>query len=170
MGGKRKRTKPTRKRLPKEKRQNLRLWAEGARESVLIPHIESYADALERGWRAEHDYLQSVCNEFHARIDWRLEDHEEPVLPLPEYDPLATIPTADLSVEEESAQRSRMLLLNARIRCWFKYRVRWLRKGFQSKLDPLTDPWAILVSQLAGLKAPQKARQGYQQFMREKEP
>jgi hypothetical protein len=113
MGEKRKRTRRPRARVPKENRQNLRLWAEGVRESVLIPHIEAYADALERGWRAERDFLQSVCNEFHARIDWRLGDHEEPAMPLPNYDPLVTIPAEDMSVEEESSQRKRMLLLNA---------------------------------------------------------
>ncbi|KAJ7028759.1 hypothetical protein C8F04DRAFT_1265718 [Mycena alexandri] len=159
--------KKTGKRISKENRKNLRLWAEGAREDVLRPHIEAYADALERGWRAERDYLQQVCNEFHARIPWRLADHEEPALPLAAYDPLVAIPAEDLTEEEEAEERARVQLLNARIHRWFKYRVRRLRKGFHSKLDPLNDPWSVLLSQLSGLKNPPKARQAYQQFMKE---
>jgi hypothetical protein len=34
-------------------------------------------------------------------------------------------------------------------------------------LDPRKDPFALLLSQLSGLSAPPKARQAYQQFMRE---
>ncbi|KAJ7684876.1 hypothetical protein DFH06DRAFT_1313254 [Mycena polygramma] len=166
MAEKRKRRKP-RKRVPKEDRKNMRLWAEGARESVLKPHIEGYADALERGWRAERDYLQSVCNEFHARIDWRLADHEEPELPLAEYDPFKTVEADEVDPEVEKAQRTRMLEVNARIQRWLKYRVRRLQKKLQSKLDPLKDPWAILVALLSGVKRPPKVRQAYQQFMHE---
>ncbi|KAJ7670630.1 hypothetical protein DFH06DRAFT_1124945 [Mycena polygramma] len=165
--GKRKRERKARKRVPKEDRKNLRLWAEGARESVLTPHIQGYADALERGWRAERDYLLEVCREFHTKIDWRLQDHEEPELPLRDYNPLDTVHAEDVDLEEEKAHRERVLLLNKRIRRWFKYRVRRLRKGFQSKIDPLKDPWSLLVAQLAGIKAPPKARQAYQQFMHE---
>ncbi|KAJ6504323.1 hypothetical protein C8R47DRAFT_1210391 [Mycena vitilis] len=83
------RSKKARRRVAKEKQKNLRLWAEGARDSVLRPHIEAYTDALDRNWRDEREYCQNVCNEFHARISWRLEDYEEPDLPLPEYDPRA---------------------------------------------------------------------------------
>ncbi|KAJ6489345.1 hypothetical protein C8R47DRAFT_1215692 [Mycena vitilis] len=162
-----KRRRKQRKRVPKEARKNMRLWAEGARETVLRPHIEGYADALERGWRAERDYLQGVCNEFHARIDWRLADHEEPVLPLKDFNPLETVVGEDVDPEVERAQRTRMVTLNKRIQRWLKYRVRRLRKGFQSKLDPLKDPWAILVAHLSGVKSPPKARQAYQQFMHE---
>ncbi|KAJ7633593.1 hypothetical protein DFH06DRAFT_1004174 [Mycena polygramma] len=167
MAEKRKRTRKARKRVAKEDRKNMRLWAEGARETVLRPHIEGYADALERGWRAERDYLQEVCNEFHGRIDWRLADHEEPELPLKDFNPLETVQAEDLDPEVEKAQRSRMSAVNSRIQRWLKYRVRRLRKGFQSKLDPLKDPWAILVAQLSGVKTPPKARQAYQQFMHE---
>ncbi|KAJ6450342.1 hypothetical protein C8R47DRAFT_1230303 [Mycena vitilis] len=167
MAEKRKRQGKARKRVPKQNRKNLRLWAEGARETVLTPHIEGYADALERGWRAERDYLQAVCNEFHAKIDWRLADHEEPELPLKEYNPFETVEAEVLEPEVETAQRTRMLELNARIQRWFKYRVRRLQKNLQSKLDPLKNPWAILVAQLSGVTSPPKARQAYQQFMHE---
>ncbi|KAJ7618253.1 hypothetical protein DFH06DRAFT_1012065 [Mycena polygramma] len=156
-----------RKRIPKENRQNLKMWAEGARESVLRPHIEPYTDALNRKWRDEREYLQSVCNEFHARISWRLKDHEEPELPLPEYDPRAPAPVEDLDEDELQEKRARVQVLNKRIQRWLKYRARRLNKTLRTKLDPRNDPWAILLAKLSGLHSPPKARQAFQQFMHE---
>jgi hypothetical protein len=104
--------KKGRKRVAKEECRNLRLWAVGARESVLAPHIPAYTDSLDRNWRDERDYLQTVCNEFHARISWRLQDHDEPDLPLPQYDPRAPAPVEDLDEEETQAKRARVELLN----------------------------------------------------------
>ncbi|KAJ7430883.1 hypothetical protein B0H11DRAFT_2262784 [Mycena galericulata] len=160
-------SKKPRKKILKENRRNLRLWAEGARETVLIPHIEPYADALDRGWRAERDYLKRICNEFHACISWKLEDHEEPELPLPEFDPNEMLVEDEMDDEEETAQGERILKLNKRIRRWFKYRVRRLRKQVGTRLDPRRNPWAILLAQLSGHHKPPKARQAYQQFMHE---
>ncbi|KAJ7026093.1 hypothetical protein C8F04DRAFT_1268565 [Mycena alexandri] len=160
-------SKKVRKKIAKKNRKNLRLWAEGARESILKPHLEPYADALDRNWRSERDYLQSVCNEFHARISWRLEDHEEPELPLPEYDPKKVVVEEELDDAEEAQKSARIVLLDKRIRRWLKYRVRRLRKQLHSRLDAHTDPWSVLVGKLAGLTAPPKARQAYQQFMHE---
>jgi hypothetical protein len=105
--------KRTWKRIAKKDRQNLKMWAEGARESILKPHIPGYTDALERGWRAERDYIQDVCNEFHARISWRLTDKEEPELPLPEYDPFAMAETEELDDEELQMKRLRVQTMNA---------------------------------------------------------
>ncbi|KAJ6458986.1 hypothetical protein C8R45DRAFT_1031174 [Mycena sanguinolenta] len=157
-----------RKRVPKESRQNLRLWAEGIRETnILAPHIEAYSDALERGWCAERECLQKICNEFHAKIDWRLPDHEEPQLPLPDYDPLVEEIEEELS-EEEVAKRAHIAVLNARIRHWLKYRVRQLRKLLRTHLNPSHDPWALLLAKLCGVNPPPKARQAYHQFMHEK--
>ncbi|KAJ7707992.1 hypothetical protein B0H16DRAFT_1481453 [Mycena metata] len=99
-----------RKRVAKKDHKNLRLWAEGKREKVLVPHIEEYTNALERGWRDERDCLQKICNEFHAKIDWRLQDHEEPDV-LPDYDPLAPVPAEDLGEAEKNNKRKRIELL-----------------------------------------------------------
>lgn len=95
------------KRKAKEERKNNKMWAEGAREDLMAPHVPAYADALARGWRAERDYLQKVCNEYHARISWRLKDSEEPELPLPPYNPLAPPEIETLSEEERAARHSR---------------------------------------------------------------
>ncbi|KAJ7178663.1 hypothetical protein C8R43DRAFT_1118035 [Mycena crocata] len=155
------------KRKAKEDRRSNKLWAEGARESVLRPHIERYADALERGWTAERDYLQKVCNEYHVRISWRLADHEEPELPLPTYDPLARAVAEELTKEERVERHARWEVLNERIRRWLKYCARSLRRGLTAKIDPRENPFAVLLAKLSGLTVPPKARQAFQQYMRE---
>ncbi|KAJ6624296.1 hypothetical protein B0H10DRAFT_2212724 [Mycena sp. CBHHK59/15] len=127
----------TYKRTAKQDRRNLKLWAEGAREELLKPHIPAYTDALERGWRAERDYLLVVCQEYHAQIPWRLADHEEPEMPLPEYDPFAK-PVVEGPEVAEAPQDG-----------------------------PGADPWAILLAKLAGINSPPKARQAFQQYMHE---
>ncbi|KAK7027691.1 hypothetical protein R3P38DRAFT_3190755 [Favolaschia claudopus] len=153
-------------RKEKKDRRNLKLWAEGAREDILRPHLPAYADALERGWRAERDYVREVCNEFHARISWRLADDEEPELPLPEYDALAPREIEELSEDEVEAKRTRIEEMNARINRWLKYRARKMRRP-SMRGDSMKDPWALYLAKLSGVNAPPKARQAFQQFMRE---
>ncbi|KAJ6568310.1 hypothetical protein DFH09DRAFT_1313762 [Mycena vulgaris] len=133
----------------------------------MCPHIEAYADALERGWRAEHDYFAKVCNEFHTQISWQLADHKEPELPLPNYDSLAP-QTVEIMEEEERAERhDHIEALNVRIRRWLKYHVRSLRRKIISKADTHDNSFAVLLAKLSGLVSPLKARQAYQQWMRE---
>ncbi|KAJ7038475.1 hypothetical protein C8F04DRAFT_1256076 [Mycena alexandri] len=157
------------KRKAKEARKKNKMWAEGARESIMRPHLEAYADALARGRRAEHDYLQKVCNEFHVRISWRLADHEEPELPLPPYDAFAP-PVPEAVTDEEHVQRlQRQEELNTasvtESSGGSSTRARSLR-GPSISVSKLRDnPYAILLGKLTGLSSPPKARQGYQQFM-----
>ncbi|KAJ7027835.1 hypothetical protein C8F04DRAFT_1266622 [Mycena alexandri] len=153
------------KRVAKKDRRNLKLWAEGAREEILKPHIPAYTDALQRGWRAERDYLTIVCNEFHACIPWRLEDHEEPELLLPEYDQFAQVVEEELDEEELACKRLKIETMNARIGRWLKYRVCRLTRPL--KMDSARDPWAIYLAKLAGINSPPKAHQAFQQFMHE---
>lgn len=56
--------------------------------------------------------MQKVCNEFHARISWRLLDHEEPELPLQEYNPRAPPISEPLTEEETQQKRERINDLN----------------------------------------------------------
>ncbi|KAJ7138679.1 hypothetical protein C8R43DRAFT_1131860 [Mycena crocata] len=172
--------KRTWKRIAKKDRRNLKLWAEGAREEILKPHIAAYTDALERGWRAERDYLQLVCNEYHARVPWRMEDWEEPDLST-EYDPCAVPTREDLPPEDLVKKRVRIDTMNAtlyyfsssslvapppqRIARWLKYRAHRLKRPI--KMDRTRDPWAILLAKLAGINSPPKARQAFQQYMHE---
>ncbi|KAJ6455657.1 hypothetical protein C8R47DRAFT_1082673, partial [Mycena vitilis] len=160
--GKRKRVS---KRMAKKDRRNLRLWAEGVRETILKPHIAGYTDALERGWRAERDYVKDVCNEFHARISWRLADDEEPDTPVPNYDKFAMPVVEEMDEEETTRKRLRIEQMNARIGRWLKYRARRLQRP--TRMDRTRDPWAILLAKLAGINSPPKARQAFQQYMHE---
>ncbi|KAJ7881950.1 hypothetical protein B0H13DRAFT_2344883 [Mycena leptocephala] len=158
--------KRARPRIPKESRKNLRLWAEGARETILAPHLDDYAKALDQGWQHERKYLKKVCREFHARVNWRVQDHEEPELG--EWDPSAPVVAETLTDEEEKARGRRVKELNKRIRRWFTYRIRKLYKHrISSGLDPSKNPFAVLLAKLSGVTAPPKARQAYQQFMHE---
>jgi hypothetical protein len=102
--------KRDRKRVPKEAWKNLRLWAEGSRETILAPHIDGYSLALTQGWRQERKYLRMVCKEFHARVNWRILDHEEPELE--KWDPEAIISQEILSEDEARQKRERVQELN----------------------------------------------------------
>jgi hypothetical protein len=102
--------KRNRARIPKEERKNLRLWAEGNREVVLNPYLADYAAAMDRGTAAERKLWKKICREYHARISWRLHDHEEPVL-LP-WDPEAPIAAENLPADEEACRLARIEELN----------------------------------------------------------
>ncbi|KAJ7813579.1 hypothetical protein B0H13DRAFT_2382340 [Mycena leptocephala] len=130
--------------VAKEDRKSLKAWAKGAREKILEPHIAGYTNALERDWRAERDYLQDVCNEYHALIPWHLDDYEEPEEPLPVWDKFAPVVAEELDEDETVRKRKR------RIARWLKYRARRLRRSVH--MDPRKDPFAILVSKLARYK------------------
>ncbi|KAJ7932989.1 hypothetical protein B0H13DRAFT_2307260 [Mycena leptocephala] len=121
---------------------------------------------MDQGWQHERKFLRKVCREFHARVNWRVQDHEEPELG--EWDASAPLVTETLTDEEEQARGRRVKELNKRIWRWFTYRIRKLYKHrISSGLDPSKNPFAVLLAKLSGVNAPPKARQAYQQFMRE---
>ncbi|KAK7008539.1 hypothetical protein R3P38DRAFT_2791506 [Favolaschia claudopus] len=131
--------KRKRVRKPKEERRNLRLWAEGVRESILAPHLDAYQVAMDQGRRQERKFLKKPAEE------------------------------EQLSEEEEKARAERLNELNPRIRRWFTYRLRKQRKRLRTSKDedPRKDPYAVLLANLSGVTSPPKALQAYQQFMRE---
>lgn len=96
------------KRMAKQDRKNLNYWAEGARERVLEVHLPDYAAADALGWRQERAYMLKVMKHYHTMIDWRLELHEDPPMPLPRYDPEAPEVKEVLS-EEEEARRGKIV-------------------------------------------------------------
>ncbi|KAJ7766368.1 hypothetical protein DFH07DRAFT_955419 [Mycena maculata] len=162
MGKLGKRKRPS-VRSPKSQRGNLKFWVEGAREEILMPYMEEYNNAMREGWRQERLVLQRICNEFHARVDWKLEDDEEPELKA--FDVTQAAQKETLPEDEEKAKHQRIKVLNARIRRWYKYCIRKLRKHRATDvLDPKKDPYAVLVAKLSRMTAPPKARQAYQQF------
>ncbi|KAJ7586188.1 hypothetical protein C8J56DRAFT_1052558 [Mycena floridula] len=111
------------------------------------------ANAMAQGWQAQDQVLRACTNEYHAKVSWRLQDHEEPSLPLPAYDPKNLPAEEDLSDADLVLKWERVTLLNQRV---------W------SRARRTTDPFALLLAKLSGLVKPPKARQGYQQFMHEK--
>ena len=56
--------------------------------------------------------MQLICNEYHTRIPWHLEDWEEPSLLLPPYDPKAPPVKEDLSPEKEVLKANHINILN----------------------------------------------------------
>ncbi|KIM81006.1 hypothetical protein PILCRDRAFT_9052 [Piloderma croceum F 1598] len=156
------------KRMNKKAHQNQKLWAEGCRETILAPHIEPYADALARSAVCEHDYLCRVLNEYHQLIPWNLPDDEEPLLPLPAYDPRPMAPEEFLT-DEEALRKSQMISRkNKAIQHWLKYRVCKLNKRLIPHMDPEKNPWMALLVKLSGTQRPPvKAHQPFQQFMHE---
>ncbi|KAJ7675302.1 hypothetical protein B0H17DRAFT_1140376, partial [Mycena rosella] len=129
-------------RIPRESRRNLRLWAEGAREKILSLHLDDYAKAMDEGCYRP----------------------EEPILT--DYDPAQSITKETLLDEDEITKLMRQAEINDRIRRWFKYRIKKLRKHRVSTgLDPTKDPFAVLLAKLSGVSSPPKARQAYQKFM-----
>lgn len=95
------------KRMAKSDRRNQKLWAEGCREGILLPHLGPYTDALAHSIAAERDYLARICAEYNQLIYWRLGDDEEPPLPMPKYDP-KHIDDEVLTPEEET-QKGKIL-------------------------------------------------------------
>ncbi|KAJ7579677.1 hypothetical protein C8J56DRAFT_1058693 [Mycena floridula] len=154
-------------RINKSDRQSAIHWADGARETVLLPCVDKFADAMARGHVAERKMLKAICREYHAKIPWQLSDSEEPELPLPEYDPNAVPAEEKLTDEVVVEKRQRVTFLNKRIRRWLKYRVKKLRRGAW-KLRANTDvPFMQLMAKLSGVNRPPKARSEVQQFSHE---
>ncbi|KAJ7205085.1 hypothetical protein C8J57DRAFT_1259102 [Mycena rebaudengoi] len=149
---------------PKEEHRNLRLWAEGARETILAAHLDNFSAARMKGSHAEKAYLQKVCNEFHDRVDWRLADHEEPILKPWSSDTIISKET--LPDDEEKKKCARIEELNA-IHRWFTYRIHRLLKHRCMGLNPSKDPYTILLGKLSGLSSPPKAQQAYQHGIEE---
>lgn len=97
----------TRARKAKSERLNDKNWAEGVREDVLTPYLEEYSIALGRNWAAERACLAKVQNHYHAVIPWRLSHKEEPLLPLPAYNPLSPPVVEDLTPEDTKLRATR---------------------------------------------------------------
>ncbi|KAJ7593199.1 hypothetical protein C8J56DRAFT_886195 [Mycena floridula] len=153
--------------VPKSQRQSSKLWAEGIRETVLAPHLEVIADAMARGHIAGQQALQHVCREYHAKIPWSLEDHEELTLPLLAFDSNAPPVPETLTGDELKAKRKRIDFSNGHIKRWYKYRVKHLHKGTWRNKTSLDDPLMHVRAKISGHKRPPKARSGQQQFSME---
>lgn len=117
------------RRMKKAERATSKMWAEGCRESILLPHIEPYADAAARSFVAERDYVRGVQNEYHQRIPWRLPDDEEPPLPLADYDPNLITPIEVLTAEEQTLKSKTIAKKNV-VSCVLIHFPFWLSSVF----------------------------------------
>ncbi|KAJ8469907.1 hypothetical protein ONZ45_g16732 [Pleurotus djamor] len=157
--------KGKRKRVPKARRRNAKMWAEGYREDVVLgPKVKDFIVAYDQGRSAEAQFLRAVFHEYHARIDWRLADHEDPPLPEKEYNPEEEQEEEELSDASEQRRGEHYLKTNRRIRRWFKYRMDKEKTSVTRSLDPDKNPYAKLLLKLTGLSAPPKARQAFQEY------
>ncbi|KAJ8473470.1 hypothetical protein ONZ45_g16283 [Pleurotus djamor] len=155
-----------RKHVSKSKRRNAKMWAQGFREDkILGPNLAGFIAAHGRGRLPEEKFLRDIYHEYHARVNWRLADHEDPVLPEEKYDPENVI-EEELSEDSEQRRGQHYLKTNRRIRRWFKYRMDKENSNMTSArlLDPEKNPFAKLLSKLTGLSTPPKARQAYQEY------
>nr|GAT45798.1 predicted protein [Mycena chlorophos] len=169
--------------VPMSSRKTFRLWASGNRQLILDPHLEDYIAARARGPAAERRVLRRILLEFFTRVPWHLSDDDEPELT--PYDPNAIVEPEVLTPEQVVERDDRVRVLTKvlpftcqiltisqviqRVRGYFKYRSERtlnLRRTFGR--DPTKDPYARLVIQLSGYNPPRRARQPFQQFMKEK--
>ncbi|CAK5265171.1 unnamed protein product [Mycena citricolor] len=101
------------------------------------------------------------------KLQQRTPDHVEPE-EIRDYDPKAPLVQETLTEEEEQEKRARIQAHNGRITRWYAYRIRRaLKRQRECGLDPRKDPFAVLMGKLSGITRPPKARQGWQQYMRE---
>ena len=99
--------KRVRNRKNKEDRANNIGWADGVRADLLVTYVAGYKDAAAKGWVAQSDYVKVVTNHFFMCFDWRLQDHEEPTLPLLPYDPNYVDTDNDLTEEDIKLKREK---------------------------------------------------------------
>ena len=97
--------------VEKQLKKNSKGWAIGVRAEILNAFIEGYADAQARGWQQERAFWSSVCNAYNAKIPYTLADHEEPPLPLPEYNESNPPPLENLT--EEQAKKKREIIVSS---------------------------------------------------------
>lgn len=108
-------TTERKKRVERNDCKTARRWAEGARETILAPHIEPYADALAHSWVREREYVAKVQNHYHQLISWRLPDTQEPSLPLPAYN-LKLIPPPENLSEDKKKLKSEIIAKRNKVR------------------------------------------------------
>ncbi|KAL1698751.1 hypothetical protein EV121DRAFT_296853 [Schizophyllum commune] len=162
--------KRKRRGIPKKDRKNRKNWAEGVRAEILSQYIARYTDVVaEGGWSKGQEVIREVCAEYHAKIPWQLPDHDEPDLPLPEYNPKNPPVQLHLSDEEEAARSAALTEKNAAIHRWIHWRARKIPGYRQQYRANRNNPYDRVVLELAGMspKGSKKALQPVQQYAKE---
>ncbi|KAJ7594807.1 hypothetical protein C8J56DRAFT_1044518 [Mycena floridula] len=133
------------KKIGKQDRKNAKGWAEGVCAMVLNPLVNGYANTKAQGQVQERQAWHRICDEFHAKIPWRLQDHEEPPLPLPDYDPKNPPPVEVLEGDELRAEQSKKASTNLRICTWMNYHVTKIHRAAGKQGRAGDDPFALLL-------------------------
>ncbi|KAJ7061108.1 hypothetical protein C8F01DRAFT_1252747 [Mycena amicta] len=167
---------------PVDELQSNKGWARGGREALLEKHIAPFKRARALGKREGDDYLVQVINEYSYVFPWNLAERTEPEVVRP-WTP-TTPPDSDegLTDEERTQKGAWIKMVTKRIHVWLVYRGSQPSKkrrppaaegepidsssGSSAKVD-LSDPFTILMFELAGMKPPSRATPGLQQFMHE---
>ncbi|KAJ7051045.1 hypothetical protein C8F01DRAFT_1342962 [Mycena amicta] len=162
--------RPKRKRVTKRvdpaDKQNEKGWANGViKEQILQKHLVAYAEARQKGMKAERNLLQTIYNEFFFCVPWNLEKGRQPPLPLPQWTPQHVPDDSGLSDEDAAGKMSFIKKMKPKIRRWFVYRVDTVQ-GSTTNADD--DVWNVLLAMATNIHPPNKARQGYQQWMHER--
>ncbi|KAL1724732.1 hypothetical protein EV714DRAFT_240490 [Schizophyllum commune] len=163
---------PTKKRqrqlMDKGDRKNKKLWAVGAREAILLPHLAKFTEELAKSSKHAKEYRIKVCHEFNVKIPYDLPDEIEPKMPLPEYNPANPPPLPPLSEEEEKVRAEALCIRDKRIHDWLTYRARKVIPATAKGSTDTSNAFAMYMMNLTGISgAPKKARQGWQQYQHE---
>ncbi|TRM57973.1 hypothetical protein BD626DRAFT_573961 [Schizophyllum amplum] len=153
----------------KEDRENSKGWADGGREElVLLPSLDTFIAARQRGYVSERRATADICNMFHTFFPYWLKDHEEyegPRLPYDRnqiFDPCAGVPESD-----KPSVCAHIKWLNDRIHRWLKYRADVVLTAPHISLNNRKNPLVNLLLQLSGFSNPPRRRSAVQQYQRE---
>ncbi|KAJ7055670.1 hypothetical protein C8F01DRAFT_1319600 [Mycena amicta] len=147
-------------------KQNEKGWAAGVIEDeILGKYVARYAEARRKGLQAERNLLQTIYNDFFFCVPWNLKKGEQPQRPLPLWKPESVVDDSQLSDEENTQKMAFMKKMKPKIRRWMVYRA---DTAHSSTNNPGDDIWNVLLAKATNIHPPNKARQGYQQWMHER--
>ncbi|KAL1685937.1 hypothetical protein GGG16DRAFT_65303 [Schizophyllum commune] len=157
------------KKKAKEDRLNNKGWAEGCREErVLLPNVDRYTSARQRGHISERRVMADICNQYHTYFPLWLEDHDEYLAVYLPYDPNVIVDvTVGLTEDEKEVALVHMDWLNMRLRLYMKYRSSALLISPHVSFNYQKNPLANLLLTLSGFERRPRRRTGPQQYQHE---
>ncbi|KAJ7056031.1 hypothetical protein C8F01DRAFT_1257848 [Mycena amicta] len=146
-------------------KQNEKGWAKGIIEDeILLKHVPAYAEARKKGLQAERNLLQQIYNEFFFCVPFNLRKGEQPQRPLPQWTPGTVVDDSELSEEDAAMKMGFTKKTKPKIRRWMVYRT----DTAGGTTNPANDIWNVLLAMATNIHPPNKARQGYEQYMHER--
>ncbi|KAI5897295.1 uncharacterized protein SCHCODRAFT_01080467 [Schizophyllum commune H4-8] len=157
------------KKKAKEDRLNNKGWAEGCcEERVLLPNVDRYTSARQRGHISKRRVMADICNQYHTYFPLWLEDHHEYHAVYRPYDPNVIVDvTVGLTEDEKEVALLHMDWLNMRLRLYMKYRSSALLISPHVSFNYQKNPLANLLLTLSGFERRPRRRTGPQQYQHE---